>query len=143
MIKKKAKSRAEERISKRAPGKKSGGKKSQKELNPGEVRKDISRMVESEAATMVQAAIDEGNKGQLAPMKYLFEVANIFPAATDGSEASTEEDSLARTLLRRMDIPEEPVVRQDEDGVRAAGPAVDAGKQAEEATVESEEANGA
>jgi hypothetical protein len=108
---KKAKGKAD----KKKPAKKSGAKKSRKELNPGEVRKDISRMVESEAATMAQAAINEGKKGQLAPLRYLLEVANIFPGATDGSEATEDEDSLARTLLKRMGIPDVPIVREDED----------------------------
>jgi hypothetical protein len=62
MTKKKAKSKA-------APKTKSGKRttsKSKKELNPAEVRKDISRMVESHATKMAQAVIGEGEKGQLA-----------------------------------------------------------------------------
>ena len=108
---KKAKSKA----GKKKAAKKSGAKKSKKELNPAEVRKDISRMVEEEAANMAQAAIDEGKKGQLAPVKYLLELAKIFPAATDGSEATEDEDSLARTLLKRMGLPDVPIKREDED----------------------------
>lgn len=115
MIKKKAKSKAGKRTSK-----KSGTKKRKKELNPAEVRKNIEQMVASEAEEMTTAAIGEGKKGQLATFKYLMEVGKIFPAPTDGSESSTEEDSLARTLLRRMELPEEPVVREDEDAVKAA-----------------------
>jgi hypothetical protein len=115
MIKKKAKSKG----TKKKAAKKSVSKKSKKELNPAEVRKDISRMVESEAATMARAAIDEGKKGQLAPVKYLLELAKIFPEATDGSQASEEEDCLAKTLLKRLDISDEPIARDDEDEVRA------------------------
>jgi hypothetical protein len=40
--------------------------KSKKDLNPAEVRKDISRMVESHVTKMAQAVIGEGEKGQLA-----------------------------------------------------------------------------
>ena len=54
-------------------------------------------------------------KGQLATVKYLFEVAEIYPASTDGSQATEDEDCLARTLLNRLDIPTEPVGRDDED----------------------------
>lgn len=72
-------------------------------------------MVETQARTMAQAVIDEGKKGQLATVKYLFEMAKIFPEATDGSQATTDEESLAKTLLRRLDLPEEPVVRDEED----------------------------
>ena len=86
-----------------------------KELNPTEVRKDISRMVESHANKMAQAVIDEGEKGQLATVKYLFEMASIFPESTDGSHATEDEDCLAKTLLTRLDLPTEPVGRDEED----------------------------
>jgi hypothetical protein len=133
---------AKSKAGKKKSAKKSGAKKSKKELNPAEVRKDISRMVESEAANMAQAAIDEGKKGQLAPLRYLLEVANIFPGATDGSEATEDEDSLARTLLKRMGIPDVPIVREDEeeepkavscaDGVVAAGESSELGAEGKE-----------
>ncbi len=90
-------------------------RKSKIELNPAGVRNDIAQMVETQARTMAQAVIDEGKKGQLATVKYLFEMAKIFPEATDGSQATTDEESLAKTLLRRLDLPEEPVVRDEED----------------------------
>jgi hypothetical protein len=96
-------------------GKKKNAKKGKKRLDPAEVRKDIAQMVDWEAAVMVQAVIDEGKKGQLATVKYLLEMAEIYPASTDGSQASAEEDSLARTLLHRLNLPEEPIVRDEED----------------------------
>ena len=110
MIKKKAKSKA---IKKKTAKKKSAGKK--KEFNPAEVRKSIAIMVESEAEEMVEAVIGEGKKGQLATVKYLFEVAKIYPEVTDGSQASADEECLSATLLRRLDLPLEPVVRDEED----------------------------
>jgi len=110
MIKKKAKGNtATKKTAKK------NARKLKKDLNPAEVRKDIAQMVDSAAATMAQAVIDEGKKGQLATVKYLFEMAEIFPLATDGSHATAEEESLAKTLLRRLDLPEEPVVRDEED----------------------------
>jgi hypothetical protein len=57
--------------------------------------------------------IGEGKKGQLGPMKYLFEMANIFPTADDGSQTSAREDSLAETLLNRLGIPTSPVVADE------------------------------
>jgi hypothetical protein len=59
---------------------------------------------------MAQAVIDEGKKGQLATVN-LFEVAEVYPPSTDRSHATTDEDSLARTLLNRMGMPEEPIAR--------------------------------
>lgn len=110
MIKKKATSK---RASKKTAKKKT--KRGKQELNPKEVRKELAQMVRSEAAVMTQAVIDEGKKGQLATVKYLFEMAEIHPESTDGSHATAEEDSLAKTLLHRMNLPEEPIARDEED----------------------------
>ena len=137
MIKKRAKSKS----SAKTAAKKKHAKKHKKDLNPAEVRKDIAQMVDSQAATMAQAVIDEGKKGQLATVKYLFEMAEIFPASTDGSQATIEEDSLAKTLLRRLDLPDEPVMRDEEDPPNAgssaekgaAKPAADSGLEPESA----------
>jgi len=126
MIKKKARSKA----AAKKTAKKKTLSKSKKELNPAEVRKDISQMVKSEAATMAQAVIDEGKKGQLAPVKYLLELAKIFPEATDGSQATVDEDCLAKTLLRRLDLPEEPIARDDDDEPKAASAGKPAAKPA-------------
>ncbi len=111
MIKKKAASKTR---AKKA-GKKTDAKRGKKTLDPVEVRKDIAQMVDWEAAVMVRAVIDEGKKGQLATVKYLLEMAEIYPASTDGSQASAEEDSLAKTLLHRLNLPEEPIGRDEED----------------------------
>jgi len=109
MIKKKAKKKAAAKKTKKS------STRAKKPMNPAEVRKDIARLVGSGAKKMAQAVIAEGKRGQLATVKYLFEVAEIFPPPTDGSQATSEEDSLAQTLLRRLDLPDEPIVR-DENG---------------------------
>ena len=119
MIIKKTKSKA----SAKKAAKKSKPEKRKKEFNPADVRRDIAQMVDSQAARMTQAVIDEGMKGQLATVKYLFEVAEIYPASTDGSYATREEESLAQTLLRRLDLPDDPVGRDEEDEPKAAMPA--------------------
>jgi hypothetical protein len=111
MIKKKAK----RKTAAKKMGKKRSTAKKGKELNPAEVRKDIAHMVKSSATGMAEAVIGEGMKGQLATVKYLFEVASIYPPSTDGMFGTAEEDSLAKTLLQRMNVPDEPVVRNEED----------------------------
>jgi hypothetical protein len=126
MIKKKTKSKT----AAKKEAKKKSSSKIKKQLNPAEVRNDISEMVESEAREMAQAVIGEGKKGQLAMVKYLFEMARIFPEATDGSQASAEEDCLARTLLNRMDLPEEPIGRDEEDERKPATPTANAATKA-------------
>jgi hypothetical protein len=120
MTKKKAKGKTE---AKKSAKKKSGGK-SKKQLNPAEVRKELVQMVGAEATLMTQAVIDEGKKGQLATVKYLLEMAAIYPASTDGSNATENEDCLARTLLNRLDLPDEPIARDEEDEPRAVTVAV-------------------
>lgn len=49
------------------------------ELNPGQVLKDISALVEANADKLAGAVIGEGMKGQVSPVKYLFEMAHIYP----------------------------------------------------------------
>jgi hypothetical protein len=118
MAKKKAKSKAAEKKTA-----KKSTPKSKQEPNPAEVRKNIAIMVESEAETMALAVIGEGKKGQLAPVKYLFEVAEIYPPSTDGSHVTADEDCLAKTLLHRLNIPDEPIARDEEDEPKATIPA--------------------
>ena len=141
MIKKKAKGKAKTAKAAVKTGTRSRSGKSKKELNPEEVRKEIEQMVQSEAANIAAAVIGEGKKGQVSPMKFLFEMAHIFPKPTDGSQTSTEEECLAKTLLRRMDLPDEPVMRDEEDlpAPTAAKPAAEASEGEETKTVADEE----
>jgi hypothetical protein len=103
--------------------KKKSSKKSAKETNPAKVRKEVSKIVKARAVEMAEAVIGKTEEGgvpddlQLATVKYMFEVAAIYPPQSDQDAATDEEDSLAKTLLRRLNIPEEPVRREeDEDG---------------------------
>jgi hypothetical protein len=115
MIKNKAKKNTEKKSTK-----KSARKKLKKGTNPAEVRKYVSRIVESEAAEMTRAVVGEAKKGQLGPVKFLFEMANIFPAQTDPEHATEEEDSLAKILLSRMEAPAKPE-EDDDDNDEPAG----------------------
>src|ERR1700687_6096678 len=117
-IKKKAKAKAK----KTTKAKKSAGKKGKKEFNPLEVRKEIAQMVDSEAAEMAAAVIGEGKKGQLATVKYLFEVAEIYPPSTDGSETTQDEEGFAKSLMDRLGLPDTPIALDDEDEVKSANP---------------------
>lgn len=106
MMKKKAKSKKTTKTTEKKQTENTGSKK----LNPADVRKDIAAMVEAEAELLGRAVIEEGKKGQLATVKYLFEVAHIFLEPPEGGQPSTDEESLAKTLLDRLDIPDYPVV---------------------------------
>jgi hypothetical protein len=118
MIKKKAKGK---KIAKKAAKKKSSPKK--KERNPAAVRNEIAKIVESSARAITQAVVGQAKTGQLAPAKYLFEMASIFPALTDGSFSTAHEESMAETLMRRLDLPDKPIAKDDEDEPRVVGPA--------------------
>ena len=123
--------KTKQNVAAKKASKKKRSPKPKKEPNSAEVRKNISAMVKTDAEEMAQAVIEEGKKGQLAPVKYLFELCRIFPPSTDGNETTKEEDSLAKTLLNRLDLPDEPIVRDEDDmPVRVAIPE----KRAEEET---------
>lgn len=102
MIRKKAKSTAK----RRKPAKRKAGKK---QMDAAQVREEIAGMVKSEAKDITEAVIDLAIHGELAPAKYLFEVAGVFPPSTEPIEGTPREDSLAETLLHRLNIPIEPV----------------------------------
>lgn len=108
MIKKKAKGKkAAKKTTKR---KRSTKKAGETKLNPSEVRKDIAAMVEAEAGELAGAVIEEGKKGQLATVKYLFEVAHIYPEMFADEKVADGEKSLAETLLDSLGIPKSPVI---------------------------------
>jgi hypothetical protein len=109
-------------IKKKARGKtavkKSGGKRrsGKKQLDAAQVREEIAGMVKAGAKQIAEAVMGQAIiNGELAPAKYLFEVASIYPPSTDGSQSLKEEDSLAKTLMDRLNLPDEPIAR-DEDG---------------------------
>jgi hypothetical protein len=126
MTKKKATGGTEAKAEKSAKEKSS--KPRTKETNSADVRKTVSTMVKSKALAMAEAVIGENEEGEvpkdllLATVKYLFEVASIYPPQSDQDQASADEDCLAKTLLQRLNIPDEPI-RRDEDEEAAASEA--------------------
>jgi hypothetical protein len=133
MKKKKAKSKTAAKKTE----KKSEPELETKELNPAQVLKNISALVEAEAEELAAAVIDEGMKGQLSPVKFLFEMAHIFPPPTDDSLMSKDEDSLAETLLDRLNIPKHPLahdelLKEEDEDVVVIQPKKDANEESEE-----------
>ncbi len=93
-----------------------GSAKMQKPANPAEMRQSVTDMVESEMKNITHAVVEEAKKGQLATVKYLFEVSGVYPAATEQNQARAEEgETLARMLLTRLGVPLEPAVSPDDD----------------------------
>ena len=63
---------------------------------------------------MAEAVIEEGEKGQVSPVKFLFEMAKIGPPP-EGTDTTEEEESLAKTLFRTLNIPMTPVAADQYD----------------------------
>ncbi|MGD0760277.1 MAG: hypothetical protein ABR921_15370 [Candidatus Sulfotelmatobacter sp.] len=95
----------------------SSSAKDKQPVDLAEVRKEISSIVGTNAAALTRAVMGEGLKGQLAPVKYLFEATGLYPA-TEISETKPDKESLAHTLMRNLKLPESPIVNEDdnEDG---------------------------
>jgi hypothetical protein len=69
------------------------------------LRRQITNLVAQNAVVMVQHAIDAVNdEGQYQAIKYLFEIVGLYPAA--GDDESPVEDSLVKTLLHHLGLPE-------------------------------------
>ena len=96
-------------------GKEQGKEKEEVEKTPEGVRKALEKLVLNAAEDITKAVIGEGKKGQLATAKYIFEMAKIYPKVNDGSEATKDEDCLAKTLLDRLNIPDKPVVADEDE----------------------------
>jgi hypothetical protein len=79
--------------------------KALKQVDLGHVRERITNLVGNDAVEMVRTAIEEVNNGHYLAMKYLFEIIGLYPATA--ADEGIQEDSLAKTLLRRLRIPEE------------------------------------
>lgn len=105
MRKKKGKSKKTE---KKGRGKTTRGT-SGKKLDPAKVREDIAGIVKSRAKKITIAVADKAGHGELAPARFLFEMAHIYPQPPEGTVPTADEESLAQTLLRSLNIPESPV----------------------------------
>ncbi len=84
---------------------------SKEPVDMARVRKDISNMVGNSATEIAAGMIHAALAGELAPAKYLFEMAGLHPATEETEAADPEEDSLAHILLKRMGLPIEPVIK--------------------------------
>lgn len=105
------------KVTSKEPAKKPAKRSARKEKKPkdlAEARKDITEIVRGEATDMAKAVVVEALKGQLAHMKYLFEVSGLYPVNL-GTEAKPGEDSLALALMKRMGLPVQPAISQDDD----------------------------
>jgi hypothetical protein len=76
-----------------------------KQVDLGAVREQITKLVGNRAVGMVKTTMDEVEKGHYLAMKYLFEMIGLCPTPLAGD--APQDDTLARTLLRRLQLPDE------------------------------------
>jgi hypothetical protein len=88
----------------RPTAKKKSATKKKKQVDAAQVREDLAGIVKSEAKSITEAVMDQAMHGELAPAKYLLELAGVYPPANEGEQATEEEDCLAKTLLDRLNI---------------------------------------
>lgn len=104
--------------------KKSAKKSTSRTKKPADmvqVRENINSLVRLAARDIAREVIKVAKTGQLASAKYLFEAVGLYPP-TEETLKKPLEDSLAQTLLKRMGIPTEPLIC-DEDAEPAVSTA--------------------
>ncbi|MFZ0774591.1 MAG: hypothetical protein ACLP56_02535 [Candidatus Sulfotelmatobacter sp.] len=106
---KKAKGKAK-RTAKKAEKKDTAKRKEPADF--AEARKEITALVLRSATTIAARFIEGAEAGQLAPAKYLFEAVGLYPATEETSAGP--EDSLAYTWLKRLGLPTEPLIGEEE-----------------------------
>jgi hypothetical protein len=87
-----------------------------KQVNAAQVYEQIAETVREQAPEIAQALIDRALNGDPAAAKYLFELARIFPSSDETNAGAKEEESLAKTLMHRLNLPEEPIKMDEDDG---------------------------
>jgi hypothetical protein len=71
------------------------------------VRTIVTNVIVDNAVQMAERLVQSVTEGgQVTALKYLWEVSGLFPAG--GVEESGEQDSLAKILIERMGLQEEP-----------------------------------
>lgn len=78
------------------------------------VRDEVNHLVRAWAPSIVQNALDFGGTARVSLAKYLFEVAGLYPPREE-SQPGDGEESLAQILLRRLNLPVDPVIHEDDD----------------------------
>jgi hypothetical protein len=110
----KARTQSTDKETKKTTAKKSADKG--KDANPVEMRQQITNIAGIAMDGIAKAVVDDAKKGQLATVKYLFEVIGVYPRVSDDENANKpEEDTLARRLIQRLGLPEGPLPSCEDD----------------------------
>jgi hypothetical protein len=83
----------------------SGGTAARKEVDLDALREKIARHVSRKGLAMVKTTTEEVVKvGNLAALKYLFELIGVYPGGGATASEDADSDDLTRTLLNRLDL---------------------------------------
>lgn len=86
-------------------------------VNVPEIREKVRQLIAAKVEQMVGANADEASKGQLAPLKFLFEVLGVYPDSGEAEPEAEDGNDLARVLLNRFQFPNP--APSDEDSAEA------------------------
>lgn len=103
--------KAQDRTKRESPGTIAKPEMAREPVDLAVIRKDISQVVSSEAVRMVRRVIEGIDIRHYAAMKYLFEMAGLYPATPQ--EEAEEDDSLAKTLLCRLGLTKSPMLESE------------------------------
>ena len=98
-------------------------------VNIVEAREKVARLVSVSAPQIAIKVIKQAKAGQLASVKYMFEMVGLYPAKEEAVPEGTE-DSPAYRLLKRMASPSEPVICEDDRGAALTSDAVQSAREA-------------
>jgi hypothetical protein len=74
-------------------------------LDMANVREQITELVCQKASAMISSTIAQVEKGHYTALKFLLEIAGIYPIRS--KDAEEEDYGLAKTLLERLGLQEE------------------------------------
>jgi hypothetical protein len=106
--------RASKKKSAGSRGKRETAKKAQA-VDLCEERQKVKNVIGGKAEELVTAVVEDAVKKAAAqPMKMLFEMIGLFPESAEERKAAADDQSLAKTLLERLGLSDEPVLSEEE-----------------------------
>ena len=84
-------------------------------VNVDAIRRQIANLVGNRALEVVQQVLDQTGRGNYQAIKYLFEIAGLFPVTV--TEDTSSDDSLTKTLLDYLGDAAQPESGQDDESM--------------------------
>ncbi|HEY1273118.1 MAG TPA: hypothetical protein VGF08_14085 [Terriglobales bacterium] len=98
-------------------GENTTGQNGAKVLTTAGAQREIKKAIRAGAVAMVSTAVASPKEANFQLMKYLFELAGIYPAPAAAKRSNEEKDlSLVGMLCRELGLPENPRLTRKADG---------------------------